>query len=420
MAALSGPGQKFSLSPNPLMAAPGAETEELPDAYGTGRLTLMARDPRCLYAHWDLTWEQQQRFNGLSAHRHLVIRLYLERRELPPISELHVHPESRHWFIHIEKPGAGYLAELGFYQPDGMWRSIAVSAPVQVPRDRVSEQTTVQFAVVDTGPSSAETRPAVIQSKPAETPVGPAAVPINPPQREERAEPIRELPPERPFPLPEQGGAEAWLLAAQPFAMDRFEPSQTERVEEKSREVFPAVSEAWSEEQERALAELIGWSLVRRGWPNSAELVEMARGQPEIPSLQLALLGMSAPGGGLGLSILEALGALGISSPAGIAPAPEKSFWFNVNAELVIYGATKADAQVTIGGRVIRLRPDGTFSYRFSLPDGDYQLLIQATASHGEERRAALEFHRSTSYSGTVEAHPQDPALKPPAAEHLD
>jgi len=45
-----------------------------------------------------------------------------------------------------------------------------------------------------------------------------------------------------------------------------------------------------------------------------------------------------------------------------------------VNAELIIYGATEPDAQVTIGGRANQAAPDGSFSFRFSLPDGDYEL----------------------------------------------
>ena len=32
-------------------------------------------------------------------------------------------------------------------------------------------------------------------------------------------------------------------------------------------------------------------------------------------------------------------------------------------------GATEPDAAVTIGGRKIQLRKDGTFSFRFALPD---------------------------------------------------
>jgi hypothetical protein len=69
-----------------------------------------------------------------------------------------------------------------------------------------------------------------------------------------------------------------------------------------------------------------------------------------------------------------------------------KFFWFNVNAELIIYGANELDAKVTIGGRAIKLRPDGSFSFRFVLSDGD------------DVRCTALKFSRSTHYVGK---HPQ-------------
>jgi hypothetical protein len=119
-----------------------------------------------------------------------------------------------------------------------------------------------------------------------------------------------------------------------------------------------------------------------------------------------------------GVSSLEAAEA--ISSPAPSPTPPERRFWFNINAELIIYGATEPDATVRIGSRQIRLRPDGTFSYRFSLPDGLYELPVSATSADGVEARSAdLQFHRSTRFAGDVAAHPQDPALAPPSPSHL-
>lgn len=105
---------------------------------------------------------------------------------------------------------------------------------------------------------------------------------------------------------------------------------------------------------------------------------------------------------------LWSLGLGSVSSPFGLQER-RKGFWFNINAELVIYGATEPDAEVTIGGRVIKLRPDGTFSYRFSLPDGKYELPAIATSADGtDSRSAALVFSRATEYRGKVDAHPQD------------
>ncbi len=101
-------------------------------------------------------------------------------------------------------------------------------------------------------------------------------------------------------------------------------------------------------------------------------------GSAEIPQLLLPRaernLGPQAAAE-LGLPSLAGAGA-GITSP-GMTAAPArageelpKKFWFNINAELVLYGATEPDAQVAIAGQPIRLRPDGAFSYRFALPDG--------------------------------------------------
>ena len=115
---------------------------------------------------------------------------------------------------------------------------------------------------------------------------------------------------------------------------------------------------------------------------------------------------------------VSSMGISSFSSPLG--GLPSKGFWFMVNAELIIYGATEPDAEVTIGGRVIKLRPDGSFSYRFSLPDGQYELPAVAIAYDKSDSRAAeLKFSRGTAYRGEVGAHPQDPQLKPPLVKHV-
>ena len=74
-----------------------------------------------------------------------------------------------------------------------------------------------------------------------------------------------------------------------------------------------------------------------------------------------------------------------------------------------------------IGGRKIQLRPDGTFSFRFILPDGNYDLPAQATSADGDDSRSAhLKFSRSTKYSGEVGAHPQDPKMKKPDVANVN
>jgi uncharacterized protein len=87
---------------------------------------------------------------------------------------------------------------------------------------------------------------------------------------------------------------------------------------------------------------------------------------------------------------------------------------------LIIYGSTEPNAHVTIGGRSIRLREDGTFSFRFALPDGAYELPALAIAhDYSDVRGAELRFSRATQYLGDVGAHPQDSALKTPSPANV-
>jgi len=149
----------------------------------------------------------------------------------------------------------------------------------------------------------------------------------------------------------------------------------------------------------QALSKVVNIDKVRRVWMGSLEITELIRRRlaHEISSLGVSSFGVSS-----------------LSSPFG-GMEKSKGFWFNVNAELIIYGATEPDATVTIGDRKIKLRPDGTFSFRFALPDGDYRLPAAAHSSDGEETRSAdLKFHRGTTYQGDVGAHPQDKNLRPP------
>ena len=93
-------------------------------------------------------------------------------------------------------------------------------------------------------------------------------------------------------------------------------------------------------------------------------------------------------------------------SPSGASwsgqPQPGQ-FWFAVNAELIIYGATEPDAKVTVDGKPVTLRSDGTFSFHYALPDGKYQLPVVAISGKtGERRQAALQFERRTQTTGAV------------------
>ncbi|MBP8259321.1 MAG: hypothetical protein KA118_06620 [Verrucomicrobia bacterium] len=102
--------------------------------------------------------------------------------------------------------------------------------------------------------------------------------------------------------------------------------------------------------------------------------------------------------------------------PIDRAPGAGRPFWFNVNAELIVYGATDPAAKVALDQEAIALRSDGTFTLRFALPDGDYALELAATSpTGGETRHARLAFRRRTGYRGEVGVHPAQTPVPPPA-----
>jgi hypothetical protein len=365
---VSGPGQRYALGPAtpPAHFAAVDDLGELPEAYGTGRLLLTARDPHWLYAHWDLKREQLQKYNALSADRHLVVRVYLNAVGAQAVTEVHVHPESRNWFVHVGRGGCRFVAELGYYDTKGKWTVISTSGATLTPPDHLSDDASVRFATI------------------------PVDVPF-----EQMIEMVKAAAQEN-VPLVE--------AIQQLRATGHKNLPAPERI----------AAGNWSPAQERALAEVVTMDSVRRVWMGSLEITELIRRQLMQELSSAAAAQFSVPSSPVG-------GVSSVSSPFGAVGARgAKSFWFNVNAELIIYGATEPDAEVSIGGRIIKLRPDGTFSYRFALPDGQFELPAVAISNDRTDGRAAeLKFGRSTQYRGDVGAHPQDPRLKPPLVAHV-
>ncbi|MBI4326304.1 MAG: DUF4912 domain-containing protein [Chloroflexi bacterium] len=360
-AAPGGPGQRYALGPAaPKERFPGAEPPgELPEAYGTQRLLLTARDPHWLYAAWDLTREQLRRYADLSSQGHLALRCYINEAAGQPLVEIQVQPESRHWFFQVGQGGTRYVAELGYPDRQGDWNRISISKPAMTPPDTLAEDTSVQFATLPPE-ITIEKLLDVVQIAVSEN------VPLVEAVQQLRATGHPELPATPPPP--------------------------------------PA---PWTPAQARALAQIVTMDHQRRVWIGSLEVTELVRRQyeQEISSAGAAQISRPPPAA-------EAVSS--VSSPMD-GPEQPKSFWLKVNAELVIYGATVQGAKVTIGSRPVKPNSDGTFSHRFALPDGQYDLPVVAITADGTDGRSAdLKFSRSTEYRGAVVTLSPDPGLQAP------
>ena len=82
------------------------------------------------------------------------------------------------------------------------------------------------------------------------------------------------------------------------------------------------------------------------------------------------------------------LSSPGMASMASPVKKPQKrGFWLRVDCELIVYGATEPDAKVTVQGKPINLRPDGTFTLRFALPNGKQVIPVKAVSADAVEDR---------------------------------
>ncbi|MDP2910923.1 MAG: DUF4912 domain-containing protein [Candidatus Omnitrophota bacterium] len=80
-----------------------------------------------------------------------------------------------------------------------------------------------------------------------------------------------------------------------------------------------------------------------------------------------------------------------------VQPSKKRQFFFEIGAELIVYGRTEPDAEVKLGDKKVDLRPDGTFSMRFALPDGKINLPFTATSNDKvETRKITTEVERKT------------------------
>ena len=386
----------------------------LPASYGSGKLTLTARDPSCLYAHWDLP-SQSSRSDVAFPISPLTLRVHRESASGPLLAEVAIQPGVNSSFIAIEAPEASrFVAELGYSAVDTGWKSIAAA-----------ETSAIAFPQAPPGPARFATLPVAGQNpEPRTTPVSQASPIVSSklsekailetgfplPNRLAKADvsPNYSVETELPVEPPSQARAPKfgpeWVGDAEGFLEEWDTSIEVAPADDFSRRVAASPERSWTIGQSAALAEIIGWSSSSVQSCSSFQVPELLEGHRR-PELLESLV--EQPG------VVDSVELSSAGVALEVGPQPH-GFWFNVNAELIVYGATESSATVTIGGRPVVLRPDGTFSCRFALPDGAYPLGLSARSERGEVRHAELRFSRGTSYSEGTGVHPPAASLSVP------
>lgn len=150
-----GGGAAFVLSSQPVVPeerAPEAATlrdyenlGELPRSYGGSFLFAIARDPHTLFIYWDIDWAAIFR-DAAPADRKVHLRvLWHDGIEESTVA---VEPLVGSQLLPVQHARSSYRVEIGYYAPENVWNSVAISAGVITPPDDVAESGAVDVATI--------------------------------------------------------------------------------------------------------------------------------------------------------------------------------------------------------------------------------------------------------------------------------
>jgi uncharacterized protein len=320
--------------------------DDLPAGYGDSRIVLMPRDPQWAYTYWDVSNEHKEELRRQGGQQ-LALRIYdvtdinLEYQSPHNIQEYPSDEMAREWYLPIPLSDRDYAIDIGYRCADGRWLVLARSAQVRVPPVYPSDWIEDIFITVDFEEDlrNKAVYELVPPAKKASTPGSQAGSSASPTRN--GSNPIYD----EIFGMAES--TEAMRVAGSIFGSMQHGPSSMIPEQAISSYVFPSGVGMWA--------------------------------VPTTSGLTMSGAGMS----GAGFS--------------GDVPMRPRKFWLIADAELIVYGATEPDATVTIGGRPIKLNPDGTFRFQMTFQDGFIDYPIMAVAADGEQTRSIhMNFNRQT------------------------
>lgn len=336
---------KYSVAPSPAPAAVAvlATVDEglsdLPSGYGESRIVLMPRDPQWTYAYWDIpnTHKEELRRQGgarLALRFYDVTNIDLNSASPHSLQQYECDELAREWYLPVPVSDRDYVVEIGYVCNDGRWLVLARSFPVHVPPVYPSDWIEDHFITVD---FSADLKGKTLMTL------------THPSHRTSAA-------------------SAGTSVEGNPIYDG----------------IFAMVESA---EAQRVAGSLFGSMQHVTGSGQMQMVPEQAISSYVFPS-------------GVGMWAVPTMSGLTMSGAGFSAEAPPirpRQFWLVADAELIVYGATEPDATVTIGGKPIKLNPDGTFRFQMSFQDGLIDYPIMAVAADGEQTRSIhMKFNRET------------------------
>ncbi len=310
---------------------------DLPEGYGESRIVLMPRDPQWAYAYWDIPNDHKEELRRQGGQQ-LALRLY-------DVTDINLEHQSPH--------------SIQEYPCDELAREWYLPIPVS---DR-------DYAV-DIGYRCADGRWLVLARS--------ATV---------------HMPPIYPSDwIEDHFTTVSWDDDLRGKTVAELVPPSKRAEQAESSPMYDQIfGMAESAEAQRVAGSLFGSMHQVPEQAVSSYVFPSGVGMWAVPTM--SGVGMS----GAGMMTMSGVGMSGVGFSASAPPIRPRKFWLVADAELIVYGATEPDATVTIGGRPIKLNPDGTFRFQMSFQDGLIDYPIMAVAADGEQTRSIhMKFNRET------------------------
>lgn len=142
-------GDDFRISNGPVSPSGLLEPFDLPELApfsgpGAPFLCAIPRDPRSVFVYWQIDWPSAFGCRK-PADRQVHLRLH---RDDSVESSTAVEPMAGNAYLEIARPGGSYRIEIGFYEPEQIWNSVATSDEVTAPVDGAAENEDVDLATI--------------------------------------------------------------------------------------------------------------------------------------------------------------------------------------------------------------------------------------------------------------------------------
>src|SRR5438067_8825068 len=118
---------------------------ELPRAFGAPILFAIARDPQTIFTYWSIDWPTIFA-QAMPVDRQVYLRVYTV--DGAQETSAAVEPMAGNSYLPVSQPRGVYRVEIGYYQPEDVWNSVAVSDEVTMPPDNVATDIDIDVATI--------------------------------------------------------------------------------------------------------------------------------------------------------------------------------------------------------------------------------------------------------------------------------